>query len=102
MELTLGALDLVFAGGVEGAGESVLGVVGDRQGVVETLRLDDGQHRAADLSLREAGHGSEIGDHRGLDEIAVARGAPATRNETPFALTELDVVEDRLHGALVD
>ena len=40
--------------GVDRAGQSVLGVVGDREGVVEILRLDDGQHRAEDLFLREA------------------------------------------------
>src|ERR1019366_3100323 len=49
-----------------------------------------------------SGHRIEIGDHGGLDEITVAWGAFATRKQTSFPPADLDVVEDGLHGALVD
>ena len=88
--------------GVDRAGQAVLGVVGDRQRVVEVLRLDHGQHRSEDLFLREACHRVDIGDHGGLDEVAVARRALAAGDQAAFLLADLDVIEDRLHGAFVD
>ena len=58
--------------GVDRAGQAELGVVGDLQRVVEIARLDHGQHRAEDFFLRELRLRRDVGDHGGLDEVAVA------------------------------
>src|SRR5271156_4750468 len=60
LELVAGAIELLAGGGVEGAGEAVLGVVGDLESFVEAGGLDDREHGAEDLLLREAGGGGDV------------------------------------------
>ncbi len=86
------------------SGEAVLGVVGDGEGVVEVLRLDDGEDGAEDLFERDAGGGSDVGDDGGRD-VKAAFGifdCVAAGEDTAFGLADVDVVEDLVVGGLVD
>ena len=47
------AVDLVARLGVDGAGESELGVVGDFEGVVKALSFNHDEHRTEDFLLLE-------------------------------------------------
>ena len=53
VELADSAIDLVLRAGVDRAGQAEFGVVGNLEGVVEVLRLDDGQHGAENFFLLE-------------------------------------------------
>ena len=73
--------------------------------VFEVARLDDRQHRAEDLLLRDGGLGIDVGDDCGLDEVALAgffRRPAAGDEPSAFGDSLLDVAEDRLHRLLVD
>src|SRR5215469_500694 len=72
VELTLGILDLVRRQRISRTRESELGVVGDFDTVLEVARLDDGEHRAEDLFLRNGRFGTYIRDDGRLHEVAVA------------------------------
>src|SRR5205085_51976 len=101
MEVTHGALSFVARAGVDGAGESELSVVGDVERIFKVARLDHRQHRPKDLFLRDARIRSDIGDHRGLEVVAASRVGDgiATGEEMTFMLADLNILEDRLHGA---
>ena len=60
----------------QAAGQAILGVVGDRHGLLEIVGLDEGQHRAEDLLLRQPRVGRNIGEDRRLHEVARRRPAP--------------------------
>ena len=78
VELLAGAVELGAGGGVERAGEAVLGVVGDGEGIVEAGGLDDGEDGAEDFFERDAGGGGDVGDDGGGDvEAAVGRVSTA-------------------------
>ena len=102
VELVDGAVDLVAGLGVDRAGQAELGVVGDLEGVVEAASFDHGQHGAEDLFLLELRLRRDVGEDRGLDEIAFAGSALAAGEEASVFLALLDVFEDRLHRAFVD
>src|SRR5271165_2991176 len=72
MELLFRCGNLVVRGRIYGAGQAEFCVVGDGQAVFEATRLDHCQHRTEDLLLRNRCHRIDIGDHRRLDEVAIA------------------------------
>jgi hypothetical protein len=55
---------------VNRAGETVLGVVGNAQALFEAGDLDERQHRAEDLFLREHCVGRDVGEDGGLKEVS--------------------------------
>jgi len=65
VELAHGAIQFLARTGVDGAGQTELGIVGDFEGVIEIARLDDDQHRAEDLFLLERRLRGDIGEHGG-------------------------------------
>ena len=85
---------------IECAGEAVLGVVGDGEGVVEAGGFDHGQHGAEDLFLRNAGGGGDVGDDGGGDVEAAFGGfdGVAAAEQTAFGLADFDVVEDLVYA----
>ena len=87
---------------VHRARQPVFAVVGEFERMLEVARLGDREHRAEDLFLEDARAAIDVGDHGRLDVVAVARRRPAAREQPPFVLPGLDVVEDRLLRALAD
>src|SRR5690606_37509567 len=64
--------------------ETVLGVVGDLDGVVEIVVGDDRQHRTEDLLAGEGHVVGDVGEHRRLDVVAAVeplRPAGAARDQ---------------------
>src|SRR5438128_1028142 len=76
VELVHQAIDLLRILGEGGGAQAELGVVGERDGVVEPLRAHDGGDRAEDLFLPDLGPLGFEGDGR-LEEVAGAVQAPA-------------------------
>src|SRR5208283_2227340 len=101
-EALLGGVDPGRVAGVDGAGEAVLGIVGELQRVVEITGAGHGQDGSEDLLLEEARFRVDVGDEGGLNEIAVAGSGSAAGEQAPLVLPDLDVVEDRTAGTLVD
>src|SRR5579864_7000024 len=81
VEFMDGSVDLVAGTGVDGASESELGVVGDLKRVVETAGLDHGEHGSKDFFLLKLRLGLNIGNHGGLNKVALAGSAFAAGNE---------------------
>src|SRR5277367_4894333 len=104
VEFADGTIDLVLRTGVDRAGQAELGVVCNLECVIEVLRLDYGQYRAKDFFLLKLRLGFDVGNDRGLDEIAFASilGQTTAGDQAPVFLAVLDIFEDRLHGAFVD
>src|SRR5215471_19088273 len=73
VEVTHGTFDLVPRPGVDGAGESELGVVGDVERVFEVAGFDHRKDGPEDLFLRDARVGHDVGDDGGLDVISTVR-----------------------------
>ena len=69
-----------------------------RERLVEVLDLDDREHRAEDLLLRDARRRLDVGDDRRLDEVALRGPGLAAGDEAAFLLADPDVVEDLLRA----
>src|SRR5437016_12004486 len=91
MELTFDEFDLVAGVGINRSGQSILGVVRNRQRFLEVLCLDHRQHRAEYLFLRNPRIRRNVGDHRWLDVVSVAMlsRAPTTSDYSSFLLSNL-------------
>src|ERR1700694_3434842 len=74
--------------------------------MIEVARLDHHQHWAKDFFLLERGLRRDVGNHRGLDEIALAIAgfgvARAAGEEASIFFADLDVAEDIVHRTFVD
>src|SRR5437762_4420018 len=101
MEVAHGALGFVARAGVDGAGESELGVVGDVERIFEVACLDHRENGPKDLFLRDAGLRGNVGNYGGLDVVAAIRITDhiSAIDQVALALADVDVLEDRLHGA---
>ncbi len=104
VEVGAGAVELFAGAGVDGSGEAILGVVGDAKGVIEAGGFDDGEKRAEDFFLRDAGGGGDVSDDSGGDEVAVGGGVDgvAAGEDAAFGAANGDVVEETLVGGGVD
>src|SRR5215831_11393730 len=87
--------------GVKRAGQPILGVIGDMQGIVEVFGFDYCQHGSEDLFLGDARMGVYVSDYGWFDEVAWAM-MTATGNDAAFFFADLDVVGDLLHGVLIN
>ena len=67
VELLPGSIEIGLRVRVDGAGETVFGVVGDGESVGEVGRAQDGEEGAEDLFLSEAGGRGDVGKDGGLD-----------------------------------
>src|SRR5437764_6917308 len=79
------------------AGEPVLALVGDADGIVVVLEGDDDEDRAEDLLLGDRHRVVDVDEHRGLDVPALRKigGAAAAEGERrPLGLALLDVAQD--------
>src|SRR5437764_1608349 len=79
------------------AGEPVLALVGDANGVVVVLERDDDEDRAEDLLLGDRHRVVDVDEHRRLDVPAfrvVRRAAAAEGKRRPLLLALLDVAQD--------
>src|SRR5258708_6630715 len=97
-------LQLLARRGINGAGQAELSVVADLQRVVVVAGFDYGQHQPEDFFLGNARHGCDILDHSGLNEVAFAGflRRTAAEDHAAFLLADVDVIEDRAHGAFID
>src|SRR5438445_11977291 len=88
--------DLLARAGIDRAGESKLGVIGDLEAVFEISRFDHRQHWTEDFFLLKLGLRLNVCDHRWLDKVAFAGvGSPlASGNQPAFSLADLSVVEN--------
>src|SRR5713226_9376165 len=62
VELLPSAVELLTRVRVDGSRQPVFGIVGNLQGLVEAVGLDDGKHRPEYLLLRDASRGSHVRD----------------------------------------
>ena len=74
VELHEGSVELSGGVGVKGSGQTVLGVIGNRERIIEVPRFDYGKYRAKDLFLGNAGRWCNIGKYGGLNVLAVFFG----------------------------
>src|SRR5882724_8918406 len=79
---------------VDRPGQAVLRVVGQLEGVLEVLRFGNRENGAKDLFLKDSRLRVDIGDHRGLDEVAVAIRGGSPGDQAALFLTRLDVTQD--------
>src|SRR5581483_2340777 len=91
------AINLVARTGVDGAGQSELGIVGDLERMIEAASLDHREHRSEDFFLLKLRLCRDVGDNRRLDEVALSRKSLAAGDEASIFLPLLDVAEYRLH-----
>ena len=89
---------LVLVAGPHRAGEAVPGVVGDLERLVLVGVLDDRQHRAEDLLLRDRHVGGDIGEDGGAHEVALLVRSLGAADDDASALVDalLDVADDAL------
>src|SRR5580658_3172887 len=104
VELAHGAIEFLARTGIDGAGQSELGVVGDFKGLIEVARLDHHQHRAENLFLLERRLRRNVGNHGRLNEIAFARLSVtrAACDQASIFFADLDVAQDVIHRTFVD
>src|ERR671933_1548511 len=103
VELAARALQLLAVVRVDRAGQAVLRVVGDPDGLVEVARADAGEDGAENLLLLDAVAGLHVGDDGRLDEVPLLAVAAAARDEAAAVLLPpLDVLVDGLESLLVD
>src|SRR5262249_6546316 len=102
VEFAFRALDAFAIAGIEGAGQTVVGVVGDRERVVNVFGFDDGDHRSEDLFLGDAGFRVNVGYDRWRNEPAFAGQImpSAPGDDAAFLLADLYVLVDLLVGLL--
>lgn len=81
------------------AGQPILGVVGNSQGLVKVLSLDNCQPE--DFLLGDHCIGGDVCNDSGLNEVASFGARAAPHQQAPFLLADFDVVEDGLVGVLV-
>src|SRR5262245_57227499 len=94
VEIAFSSLDAFAVSRIESAGQPIDRVIGYRQGLVEILRFDAGEHRTEDLLLRDSRFRIDIGDDRRIDEIAFAGELvfAVSHDEAPFLLPDLDIL----------
>ncbi len=107
VKIAHGGEGLVHVFGVDRRRESVLNIVGDADGVLETFAGNDGNHRAENLLLRDAHLRINIDEYRWLDEpsvleVALSQAIAAAFNFCAFGASDFDVVEIAIHLGLVD
>src|SRR5258708_40199869 len=71
VELAHSAIEFLARAGVNGTGQTKLGVVGDFERMIEVARFDHHQHWAKDFFLLERRLRWDVGNHRGLNKVAV-------------------------------
>ena len=102
VEVFAGFLQVLAAGGIDRAGEAVLGGVGDLERVVEVLGADDGGDGAEDFLLRDAGLGVNVGEDGGGDEVTGGVVGFAAGHQPAFFAPDQQVVRDGVPRTLVD
>ena len=101
-KLIASLLDLLRILAENSAGQSVFGIVGQLQRMLEIARLGHRQHRNENLLLEETRLGVDIGDHRWLDKISVSRSRRATSHQPPFFFPDLNIIKNqRLAPSLI-
>lgn len=89
--------------GVNGGGQTVVGVVGGLDDVLLGLEPGDGANGTEDLLLHDLHLGGDAGEDGGLDEVALVAVALATRLDGgTLILTGLDVAHDAVVLELAD
>src|SRR5262249_47279979 len=102
VEIPFRALDPPTFPRIESAGQTVNRVVGDRERVVDVFGFDQGEDRAEDLLLGDAGLRGDVRDYGGLDEPPlVGQLVPvAADNDAAFLPADFNVPTDFFEGAL--
>lgn len=93
----------VEVSGVDGGGETVLGVVAELDDLVLGLELGDGADGTEDLLLHDLHVGTDIAEDGRLDEVTLVTVALTTDlNSGTLLLTALDVAHDAVELELGD
>src|SRR3954451_4341009 len=69
--------------------------------MIEVFGLGNGKDGSEDLFLKDAGFGVYIGNNGGLNEVTLAFWGLATRQQTAFGFSGLDVLQNRFLRPLI-
>src|SRR4051794_4442343 len=101
-ELTFGLVHFSRIGAEDCASQTVLGIIGELQGVIEVLCFGDGKNGTENLFLEDTRFRTDISNDYWLDEISFASDFLTASDEPSFGLADFDVFQDAFLGAVID